>query len=138
MPDSNLAVQQTKTSGEAPTFITSASTPPLRASTDKNLIPNDGRTILYVENGLLAANITIATPGTVDGLAIADRVVAVPAGTANAPVKRIIGPFPQECLREYHRGHHRRREQSQRCGAADLADGDATRRPVGPDGHQPD
>ena len=39
------------------------------------------RTFLWVKNGSGASiNVTITTPGTIDGLSIADRVVAVPAG----------------------------------------------------------
>lgn len=45
--------------------------------------------VLHVKNGATAVNVTISTPNTVDGLAIADRVVTV-AGTSEA----IIGPFP--------------------------------------------
>lgn len=39
------------------------------------------RTFMHVVNGSVAdVDVTIVTPGTVDGLAIADRVVTVPAG----------------------------------------------------------
>ena len=51
---------------------------------------NDGRIILEVNNtsgGSL--NVTVGTPGVVDGLAVADLVVAVAAGAT-----RLIGPFP--------------------------------------------
>lgn len=53
--------------------------------------PNDGKdTFAHVKNGSGGSiDVTIETPGTVDGLAIADRVVAVPAGE-----ERMIGPFP--------------------------------------------
>lgn len=52
--------------------------------------PNNGRLFIYVTNGGGSASVvTIATPGTVDGLAIADRTVSVPAGE-----DRMIGPFP--------------------------------------------
>jgi hypothetical protein len=51
---------------------------------------NDGRMFLHVKNGSGAPiNVTIQTPGTVDGLAIAEQVVAV----TNAE-ERMIGPFP--------------------------------------------
>jgi hypothetical protein len=46
--------------------------------------------VIYVKNGSGASiDVTIATPNTIDGLAIADRVVAVPAAG-----ERVIGPFP--------------------------------------------
>ena len=52
---------------------------------------NDGHTILIVTNGSGGSvNVTLTTPGTVDGLAVADRVVAVGNG-----VKKAIGPFPR-------------------------------------------
>lgn len=55
-----------------------------------NAFVNDGKTVLYVKNGGVGStNVTISTPGTVDGLAIADLVVAVGNG-----VNKLIGPFP--------------------------------------------
>lgn len=51
---------------------------------------NTGKEAVLLENGSGAPiNVTFETPGTVDGLAIADKVVAVPAGGA-----RVVGPFP--------------------------------------------
>lgn len=42
---------------------------------------NSGRTILHIKNGGAAAiNVTIATPGVVDGLALPDQVMAVGIG----------------------------------------------------------
>lgn len=55
-----------------------------------NSFANDGRMILHVANGGGAPiNVTIATQQTVDGLAVADQVVAVTNGE-----ERFIGPFP--------------------------------------------
>ena len=51
---------------------------------------NNGRMFIYVTNGGGGTVVvTIATPGTVDGLAIADRAVTLLTGT-----DRMIGPFP--------------------------------------------
>jgi hypothetical protein len=51
---------------------------------------NDGRMFVDVVNGSASSiNVTVQTPVTVDGLAVADLVVAVPAGES-----RKIGPFP--------------------------------------------
>jgi hypothetical protein len=51
---------------------------------------NTGNEFIYIENGAVAAQtVTIATPATVDGLAVADRTVEVPAGE-----NWIFGPFP--------------------------------------------
>lgn len=51
------------------------------ANVDGNSIVQEGRRILVATNNSGASiNVTLPTPGTVDGLAITDRVVAVPAG----------------------------------------------------------
>lgn len=55
-----------------------------------NEFANDGLMFLYVKNASGGSiNATIGTPGTVDGLAVADLVVAVGAG-----VNKMLGPFP--------------------------------------------
>ena len=55
-----------------------------------NEFTNDGRCALYVKNASGGSiNVTVGTPGVVDGLAVADLVVAVGAG-----VNKLIGPFP--------------------------------------------
>jgi len=52
---------------------------------------NDGRTFLHVKNTNGAARyITVTTPATVDGLAVADVYVTVAATTGD----EMIGPFP--------------------------------------------
>ena len=52
--------------------------------------PNSGKEFIDVANGAASPiNVTIITPGLVDGQVIADRVVVVPA---NGRTK--IGPFP--------------------------------------------
>lgn len=50
--------------------------------------PNEGRTFMHIQKGAGATTLTIDTPGTVDGLAIAQRTVAVAATT-----EKFIGPF---------------------------------------------
>lgn len=68
-------------------------TPTYNAATasDGDAFSNDGHTFVQVLNAAGAPiNLTIQTPGTVDGLAVTDRVVAVPATTGN----KMIGPFP--------------------------------------------
>lgn len=60
------------------------------ANADGNKFSNDGRMFLHVKNGAGAPiDVTIQTPGTVDGLAVADQVVTVTNGE-----ERMIGPFP--------------------------------------------
>jgi hypothetical protein len=57
---------------------------------DNYIVANTGRTFLHVVNGGGSpTNVTIVTPRTVGGLAVADRVVAVAAGA-----EAFIGPFP--------------------------------------------
>jgi hypothetical protein len=64
-------------------------------ATHGNKVLNDGKTFLYVINGSGAPiDVTINTPGTVDGVSIADLVVSVAAtGDAGGADKKFIGPF---------------------------------------------
>jgi hypothetical protein len=52
---------------------------------------NDGQTFLYCLDTVGDAILTFKTPGTVDGLAIAELAVTV---TASATIGELIGPFP--------------------------------------------
>lgn len=62
-------------------------------TTDTYQVQNDGKTVLHVKKtGANPCNVTIQTPGTVDGQAIADRVVTVPAASGD----KIIGPLSRE------------------------------------------
>lgn len=75
------ATQQVTRTGIAATYNAAASGDKFRP---------DERTMLHVVNGDSSSHtITIVTPGTVNGLAIADLVVTVPNGAS-----RMIGPFP--------------------------------------------
>ena len=77
-----LAVQQVARTGLTPSFSA--------ANVDGHNVANDGKVVLEVKNGSGAPiNVTFQTPGSVDGNAIADLVVAVPAGG-----DKICGPFP--------------------------------------------
>jgi len=55
------------------------------------MFANDGRTFLYCLDTAGNAVLTFKTPGTVDGLAIAEMTVTV---TADATAGCLIGPFP--------------------------------------------
>lgn len=84
MPRTNLPLTQITRDGVAPGAEVNADT----ANNHQGV--NDGRVFLLVRNaGAGAQNVTLLTPGTVEGLAIADVVVSVPAGAS-----RYIGPFP--------------------------------------------
>ncbi len=55
------------------------------------LIRNPGNVILHFKkSGAGNCDVTIITPNAVDGLAVADRTVQIPASTGD----RFIGPFP--------------------------------------------
>lgn len=56
-----------------------------------NQFQNTGREILHVKNTNGATRtLTVATPGSVDGLAVADPTFVIPATTGD----KFIGPFP--------------------------------------------
>lgn len=56
-----------------------------------HVVTNTGRTVVTVRNADAANphSVTFVIPGTVDGQAVADRVVAIPAATS-----RTFGDFP--------------------------------------------
>ncbi|CAK0773875.1 conserved hypothetical protein [Gammaproteobacteria bacterium] len=60
------------------------------ANTDGSYVANDGRMWLEVANTGAEMTVTVETPNTVDGLAIGDLAVVIPATTG----KKHIGPFP--------------------------------------------
>jgi hypothetical protein len=82
----NLTVQDVARSG---LNLTGAKTTVVVAN--DYYFPNDGRTKLFVNNIAATGNtVTIETPNTVDGAAIADKTVA-----QLTLEKHLIGPFPQ-------------------------------------------
>lgn len=64
----------------------------LNAPADKWKVPNNGRTYLRFTNdhATQTGTISIETPATVDGLAVADRTHTIAAGRT----AELIGPFP--------------------------------------------
>lgn len=58
---------------------------------DYHMFLNDGRTFLFLIGGTANCEITVQTPGTVDGLAVDDIVFDIPLGATEF---RIMGPFP--------------------------------------------
>ncbi len=77
-----LTVQEINRLGIIPAFVAAN-------ATGGNSVPNDGRTYMEVVLTGTATNITISIPATVDGQAVASRVIA---GTGTNRYK--IGPFP--------------------------------------------
>ena len=84
MARTELTLQTTTRAGIAPTYTA--------ATVDGFAVNNEYyRVILHVKNGNASpCTVTVQTPGTVDGLAIPDLTVVVPATTGD----KMIGPFP--------------------------------------------
>lgn len=60
------------------------------ASGGGDVFPNDGKTVLFVNNGSgVSVTVTVTPQNTLSGLALAAVAVVVPAGAA-----RYAGPFP--------------------------------------------
>src|SRR5687767_6438960 len=78
-----LAVQSIVRTGLTPAYSA--------ANVDGHSIPNDGRTFLHVKTVGTACNVSLKIPGTVDGQAVADKVIALGTNT-----ERMIGPFPPQ------------------------------------------
>jgi hypothetical protein len=65
----------------------------LVASTNNYVVRNPGNVILHFKkSGAGNCNVILVTPKSVDGLAITDRTVTVPATTGDL----FIGPFPPD------------------------------------------
>lgn len=85
MAITTLTVQKITKTGLAPSYSA--------ANADGHYVANNGRVFLHCKNTNAAArNVTIVTPNQVDGLAISDRTVTVPALTGDV----MIGPFSPE------------------------------------------
>lgn len=84
MADVTVAPQQIARAGLAPTYQSID-------ATDTYLINNAGKMFVQVKNtGATESVVSVVTPGTVDGLAIAERTFTVPITTGD----RMAGPFP--------------------------------------------
>lgn len=59
------------------------------ANVDGHSYPNSGKEFFHVKTGGTGATVTVQTPGTVDGNAIADKSYVLGTNT-----ERMIGPFP--------------------------------------------
>lgn len=60
------------------------------AAVDGDEFVNTGKEIIMIDNtGIAVRTVTFATPVTVDGLAVAELALAIPAGE-----KHLLGPFP--------------------------------------------
>ena len=87
-----LTPQSLARAGITPTR-TAAGASPLLNVTDTFVFNNTGKEFLhFLKTGAGACTVTISTPNTVDGLAVADRTVTVGATTGDV----MTGPFPVE------------------------------------------
>ena len=77
----DLPLQPVAPAGLAPSYVA--------ANVDGHMFPNAGDVVLHVRNGGAGpVDVTVVTPASVDGLAVTDLVVQVPAGG-----ERFIGRF---------------------------------------------
>jgi len=84
MPQTALTVQEIPHGGAAESFVAAA------AAATGNKFPADGKTWLHVKNTGTQKILTISTPGTVDGLAVAERTITIPATTGDI----LVPPLP--------------------------------------------
>jgi hypothetical protein len=81
MPRTALTNQNVKRTGLTPTYGA--------ANAAGHSFANSGRELLHVKTVGTPTTVTIQTPGTVDGLAVAELVISLLANE-----ERLIGPFP--------------------------------------------
>ena len=79
-----LSVQDVSRSGLSPSFSSAAA--------DGHYVPNNGRVFLYVRNTGSQSTMTIQTPGSVGGNAVADSTATCTATTGD----QVFGPFPPD------------------------------------------
>lgn len=93
MATNRLSVQNIVPGGLTATYaVAGAGQGELNVS-DTYYINNDGKVWLHFKkSGAGDCVVTIPTPVTVDGLAVTDRTVTIPASTGDV----MIGPFPRE------------------------------------------
>lgn len=83
-----LTVQQVTLTGVTPTFVAAAA--------GGDVLTNDGNTVIYVKNGGGSPiTVTVTTPASILGVAIADPQVSVTNGS-----EKVIGPFPPEIFND--------------------------------------
>lgn len=89
MARATVAVQRVGFTAAAPTFAAVDAANGMQ-------FQNSGKSLVYVKNGGGAPiNVTVPTPGNVDGLALPDKVVAVPNGGERCFSLRKIATYKQ-------------------------------------------
>lgn len=93
MADNRLVPQKVVPGGLAAVYAVAGAAAGQLNVSDSYQINNDGNTILHFKkSGLGACTVTVDTPYTVDGLAIAQRTITIPASTGDV----FAGPFPRD------------------------------------------
>lgn len=75
MPSTRLNPQQLGSARQAATFTA------MDLVNGNNYLPQAGRILVFRHAGAGPVDVTIATPGTVDGIAVPERVESVPNGS---------------------------------------------------------
>lgn len=75
MPSTRVNPQQLGSGGAAAVFAA------VDLANGSNYLPGSGRLLVFRNAGAGAVNVTLVTPGTVDGNAVADKVISVPNGS---------------------------------------------------------
>ena len=92
MADINLQIQRPAgADGVDLSYRTAAQVSEPITTSDTFRFPNSGHEYVLIKRGAASVDVTIQTGVVLDGLAVADRVVTVPANT-----DRLIGPFKPE------------------------------------------
>ncbi len=82
MPISALTVQQIARAGITPSYSAGN-------ADGGHSVVNNGATFLHVKNSGVESTMTVVTTASVDGLAVADLTVTIPANTGD----KMVGPF---------------------------------------------
>ena len=91
MADIRIIPQTVTKVGAAPTFQGSLTT------SDVYLVQNNGATWIEVKkSGAGSCTVTVQTPRTVDGIAVAEHTFNVPATTGDM----VVGPFPPDTFND--------------------------------------
>ena len=92
-----LSVQDITRGGVTTTYTASGASPLLNVADTFTFVNTGREAVIFQKTGAGGCNVIFDTPGTVDGLAVAQRTSAVAAGAADAIATTslvIIGPFP--------------------------------------------
>ena len=84
-----LVVQDLVMAGITPTYAAAT-------ATQGDDFANDGGTFLQVKNTGAGKTLTITTPATIRGVAVADPAIAIPLTTGD----KMIGPFPPDLFND--------------------------------------